>query len=611
MYLRFYGLRDYPFAITPDPAFLYLSGHHREALGHLLYGTGEHGGFVQLTGEVGTGKTTLIRTLLEQERPELDVALCLNPRLTVAEFVAEVCDELGVTRAGGDADSLKTLVDALNAHLLETHSAGRRTVLIVDEAQNLSRDVLEQLRLLTNLETHTHKLMRIILVGQPELETLLRRPDLRQLAQRITARYHLRALNRAETTAYIRHRLQVAGGNSDIFTDSACGAAYACTGGVPRLINTVCERALMGGYSQGRRRIGPRMLRRAAREVLPGVVQQPPRRWGMRLVPAAALLAAVGLGFALHYGIDRMAVEGDSAPVRTASASASDDGDKTASASNSAGQSPQSPDAGKASAAKKADEDGGASSPDAGAENGAQSAPDDEPAQRVARTDSQTDDAKPDKASASSPKAEPAPEPLPRSDADITQLLRLWGVFGEPVDAPCWELAVGDLRCVRIDGTFADLKRFNRPALLELSLEDGKTRHVLLSSLDKSQATLVFGEGTRRIARERLAGLWTGQARLIWRQPIAVRNVRSGSVGSAVVWVRRQLARVEGIDLDNRAGQPSPVYDEALAEKIKAFQRKNNLKVDGVIGPRTIMALNNREPAAGTPFLVDRSNDGD
>ncbi|MDN5938261.1 MAG: AAA family ATPase, partial [Salinisphaera sp.] len=253
MYLRFYGLQDHPFAVTPDPGYLYLSPHHREALGHLLYGVGEYGGFVALFGEVGTGKTTLIRALLEQEHAELDVALCLNPKLTVLEFVAQICDELGAPRPAGAAGTIKDLVDALNAHLLETHGQGRRTVVIVDEAQNLDRDVLEQLRLLTNLETRKHKLLRIILVGQPELEAMLRRPDLRQLAQRITARYSLCALNRQQTSAYISHRLRVAGGAPSLFDKRACNAVHRATGGVPRLINTVCERALLGGYGQGAR----------------------------------------------------------------------------------------------------------------------------------------------------------------------------------------------------------------------------------------------------------------------------------------------------------------------------------------------------------------------
>ena len=208
MYKEYFGLREAPFSITPDPRYVYMSLRHQEALAHLLYGTGEEGGFVQLTGEVGTGKTTLIRVLLEQELGETDVALIIHPRLTLLEFVATICDELGAGYPT-DATTLKPLIDALNRHLLRSHAKGRQTVVIVDEAQNLVPEVLEQVRLLTNLETSKHKLLRIILVGQPELKEVLDRHDMRQLAQRITARCHLDPLSRAEVAAYVAHRLEI------------------------------------------------------------------------------------------------------------------------------------------------------------------------------------------------------------------------------------------------------------------------------------------------------------------------------------------------------------------------------------------------------------------
>ena len=210
MYLDYFNLSEQPFAITPDPRFLYMSARHREALAHLLYGLGDAGGFVQLTGEVGTGKTTICRCLLEQVPDNVDVALVLNPKVTAQELLATICDELGIQHPGDDA-SIRTLIDHLNRHLLDAHARGRRTVLIIDEAQNLSPDVLEQIRLLTNLETATQKLLQIILIGQPELRDQLGRKDMRQLAQRITARYHLEPISGKETSAYIRHRLQICG----------------------------------------------------------------------------------------------------------------------------------------------------------------------------------------------------------------------------------------------------------------------------------------------------------------------------------------------------------------------------------------------------------------
>src|SRR5210317_846476 len=210
MYLEHFNLTERPFSITPDPRFLYMSARHREALAHLLYGLSEGGGFVQLTGEVGTGKTTICRCLLEQVPDNVDIALVLNPKVTSTELIATVCDELGIEYPAGDS-SIKALTDELNRYLLDAHARGRRTVLILDEAQNLSADVLEQVRLLTNLETSTQKLLQIVLIGQPELRSLLAREDMRQLSQRVTARYHLDPISREEAGAYIKHRLQICG----------------------------------------------------------------------------------------------------------------------------------------------------------------------------------------------------------------------------------------------------------------------------------------------------------------------------------------------------------------------------------------------------------------
>jgi general secretion pathway protein A len=221
MYLQFFGLAEKPFSITPDPRYLYLSGRHADALAHLVYGINEAGGFIQLTGEVGTGKTTTIRSLLARAPKSAEIALILNPRLSAAQFLRSLCEELGLGVDESGDDDTKNLVDLLNRYLLRAHSAGRRVVLVVDEAQNLAPDVLEQVRLLTNLETETQKLLQIILIGQPELRKLLAREDLRQIAQRITARFHLDPLSRDETYAYVRHRLRVAGATTDIFTHAA------------------------------------------------------------------------------------------------------------------------------------------------------------------------------------------------------------------------------------------------------------------------------------------------------------------------------------------------------------------------------------------------------
>jgi general secretion pathway protein A len=266
MYAAYFGLKEAPFRLTPDPTYLYMSDRHREALAHLLYGVSEDGGFVQLTGDVGTGKTTLCRALLAQLPPQVDVALILNPRLTIPEFLASVCDELKIPYPR-DTTSPKVFVDALDRYLLDAHARGRRTVLLIDEAQGLSVEVLEQVRLLTNLETTSEKLLQVVLIGQPELVPLLARDDLRQLAQRITARYHLEPFTATDTHAYIRHRLKVAGGRRGLFSEAAIRRIHAESRGIPRLINIICDRALLGAYAQDKRRIELGMVARAATEI--------------------------------------------------------------------------------------------------------------------------------------------------------------------------------------------------------------------------------------------------------------------------------------------------------------------------------------------------------
>ena len=293
MYASFFGLNEKPFAITPDPRYLYLSERHAEALAHLAYGISEAGGFIQLTGEVGTGKTTVLRSLLQQLPAHCDVALILNPRVTPAEFLQCICDELKVHVPPASAGSVKALVDLLTHFLLDAHGRGRRIVLMVDEAQNLSPDVLEQVRLLTNLETATQKLLQIILIGQPELRAVLERPELRQLAQRITGRYHLEALRREETLAYIRHRLRVAGATRDLFTKGALAELHRLSGGVPRIINVIADRALLGAYTREEHRVTGALVRRAAAEVY-GRPVLPPWLRATALTGAAAGAALAG-----------------------------------------------------------------------------------------------------------------------------------------------------------------------------------------------------------------------------------------------------------------------------------------------------------------------------
>jgi general secretion pathway protein A len=297
MYLSYFGFTEAPFSIAPDPRYLFMSQRHQEALAHLLYGVNGEGGIVLLTGEVGAGKTTICRCLLEQIPASCDVAYVFNPKLTVEELLSTICVEFGIAVPAGNA-SIKVFVDCINAYLLASHAAGRHTVLIIDEAQNLSADVLEQMRLLTNLETSKRKLLQIVLLGQPELADMLARPELRQLAQRIVARYHLEPLTKSETAAYVRHRLEIAGTQHMLFPPALIGRLYGLSGGVPRVINLLCDRALLGTFVQGREKVDRATLAQAAKEVF----HQPAdssRRTLVLIGAGAVLVAGVALAVAM------------------------------------------------------------------------------------------------------------------------------------------------------------------------------------------------------------------------------------------------------------------------------------------------------------------------
>src|SRR3990172_5377265 len=297
MYRHYFGLAEAPFSIAPDPRYIYLSQRHQEALAHLLYGVSGDGGFVLLTGAVGAGKTTVCRCLLQQIPASCDVAYVFNPKLTVEELLSTICVEFGIAYPSGNA-SVKVFVDCLNAYLLDAHARGRHTVLIIDEAQNLSAEVLEQMRLLTNLETNQHKLLQIILLGQPELAAMLERPELRQLAQRIIARYHLGPLDKQEVAAYVQHRLGISGAQRHLFPLALMGQLYRLSGGIPRIINVLCDRALLGTYVQSKERVDRATLAQAAREVF----HQPTAGRGTMMRPLLAALILV-TGGALAWAV--------------------------------------------------------------------------------------------------------------------------------------------------------------------------------------------------------------------------------------------------------------------------------------------------------------------
>jgi general secretion pathway protein A len=655
LYAQFFNLREMPFTITPDPSYLYLSPRHQEALGHLLYGTGQYGGFVQLTGEVGTGKTTVVRTLLEQKLVDVDVAMIHNPSQNELQFVQSICDELGVSYEPANL-TLKTLVDALNAHLLTVHAAGRRTVLIIDEAQNLPRDVLEQVRLLTNLETHKEKLLRIMLIGQPELAELLARPDLRQLASRITARYHLMPLSETETGEYIRHRLRVAGSNEDVFAPTTIREIHRAARGVPRLINILCDRSLLGAYAQGSRRVTPEIVRKATAESIgaPQVEVSTPRKpivlpawlnWRPTLPQIEAGLAVVALIIAGLLLYETFFKRDPNAPVeQTAAVEPQPAQQPTAApAASTVDSTPASNSSAPIEAAAKPAETPTAKTTPAPTPTSpapVAATPTTKPATKAekkaaaqaaatAATQSATAVSKPVDTKTSAPAtalSAPAPAiadntdvaaplaPLP-PNADLTTLLqstqplptvvsrliRLWdrNVVIDKGANVCRELSARGLECYKSNGQWADLRNMNRPAILSLTTGRGEVQYVLLRGLTATFATLDTARGTLGVPLDQLDALWSGEFFLLWKRETSDSYLAPGMRGSSVAWVRKRLAEFNSQKL------PEPVseqYDAGLSEQLKHFQTQRGLDSDGLVGIRTLIALGERTP--GTPTLA-------
>ncbi len=573
MYTQYFRLEGRPFSIAPDPRFLYLSERHREALAHLLYGLEQGGGFVQLTGEVGTGKTTLCRAFLEQLPSHVDVAFIVNPRLDERELLASICDELGVEHPGETA-GLRQLVDSLNRHLLDSHAQGRRTVLVVDEAQNLSTAVLEQIRLLTNLETPREKLLQIVLIGQPELKALLERQDLRQLAQRITARYHLEPLDRDETRAYIRHRLRVCGTAEPLFTQGAMDEAWRLTGGIPRLINVLCDRALLGAYVEEAPRVDRRILRRAAAEVLPrrSVPEAPRRRRRWPWVAGFAGVALLALAYATFRGADPLAWAPSSLGFHR----------------DWPGQPQVLPPPGPP----------GPSSATEAAEAPAASVP--VPASPAAQ------------AQAVPAPGNSVPEGLPQALAAAGEgagvqawdtLFRHWGIayfLDDPAPA-CEQAARQGLRCLTGSGSWAQLIALDRPAVIELRNDQGRQVPVVLESVADGQARIELAGQRWTVPVEWLRGRWFGRFSLLWKPAITAEVLKEGDRGLDVLWLRRRLA-------DWRPGGEAPAdpqrFDSALAARLRAFQAAQGLVADGVAGARTLIRLNSLAPAEGRPLLL-------
>jgi general secretion pathway protein A len=552
MYTQFFGLREKPFTLSPDPKYLFLSDSHREALAHLLYGIEQGEGFIAVTGEVGTGKTTLCRTLLERLDPSTEVAFVFNPPLSGMELLQAIHHELGLL--GGEA-TRQELTAELNQFLLEKKAQGKRVLLIVDEAQNLERDALEQVRLLGNLETNTAKLLQIILLGQPELDTKLESPDLRQLRQRITVRWRLAPLSASEAREYIAHRLKVAGATKEIFTELATREIHRRARGIPRVINLVCDRALLAAFAAQTQTIGLGLVSQVEREVA-----GPPRggsgfaSWRDRFAVRPDLLLAALVGataLALLIGL-ALSTDALGAWFREASPP-------------------------RASAAAEA------------------GAPGITPPAKAERALPEVSTAPPAEPSVSLATALARVSPAATGAAACDALLAAWG--DPPTGAEV--LSLGQVQdrlrargfsVLALVGSDLDaLRRIDRPALLTLSALDGAARPLLLERLEGDAAWLrgLGAGGATRVPLGELSESWDRNAYVAWRNSASLPDrMALGARGESVIWLQQAL-----VQLGYLSGAATGEFDAATASAVRAFQRASALTPDGTVGPFTQLML--------------------
>lgn len=567
VYLDYFGLRQAPFSITPDPGYVYLSRRHEDALAHLLYGIGRggSGGFVQLTGEVGTGKTTLCRCLLEQIPENTHIALILNPMLSPLDLLQAICDELSI--AYQRDFSSRELVNALNAFLLQAHSRDERVVLVIDEAQNLQSQALEQVRLLTNLETHTDKLLQIILLGQPELRELLASASLRQLSQRITARYHLQPLNETETMAYVKHRLSVAGRQQALFTRDGQRALYRLSGGVPRLINIYADRALMGAYARDAEKITGSIVRRACQEV--GQLNTASQRRYLWPASATALLVVALAAFwwlrAAHD--ERLQTVDVSAAVTQTelaeSASVAVVGDDASAGSSTA------------------------------------------PAAQTATS-----------LSAAADEATLAAWLQQAQPGGIWQRwAQLWGSSAEVLQAACAdgsdpaagkldspaglesvapassrqrEVAAEDgFFCTTMYGNWGRIRQLQLPVVVMLQDDGSAAVPVLVERLDATAAMLSNGVQSRLLAVEDISPLWQNAQ----FSAVCPGRSKAWTLGDDAGDIGRLKQQAAQLALQPFSGSMATAYDQEFADWVGRYQLRNGLQVDRVLGRDTRLFL--------------------
>jgi len=561
MYLKHFSLNVRPFSISPDPRFLFMSNRYREALAHLTYGVEDGGGFVLLTGEVGTGKTTVCRCLLQQLPDKTRLAFVLNPKLNSLELLATICDELGI-RYPENTNSLKILTDRLSDYLVECYDQGLSVVVMIDEAQNIDTEVLEQIRLLTNLETNQKKLLQIILVGQPELQEKLAQRELRQLAQRITARYHLSPLNLKETVAYVLHRVRIAGTKKSLFSRVAVELLYQKTQGIPRLINTICDRALVAAASRNKIIVDQKIMQEAIRDVIGAPDFSNPvidsNHWAKKGLMGFLLLFTLGFVFWL-----------------------------------------------------------GQQSKDNQSQNAHQSSvtnPAETNQQLVLHSESLVADLVANKVAQNSNvngnrSAVSLIERLlgnERWDSNghwsMVALLSLWQLDYSPLSdgQACDYAANYGLRCHQASANWQQLREFNRPAILKFSAGLQGEFWGTLVKLKGTSALLKFGDRKVTIGLDELSTLWTGEYQILWQAPQGYQgDILLGQKSEAVKWLSGKLK-----GLLNPSLEISDYFEQKLLLSLRQYQKQRNIQADGIAGIQTILTING-ETLNGIPLLID------
>jgi general secretion pathway protein A len=561
MYTSYFGLKEKPFSIAPNPRYLYMSEQHQDALAHLLYGLQEGDGFVLLTGDIGTGKTTLCRSLLEQIPDHVKVAYIFNPKLSALDLLLSICDEFKIALPNKDSPpSIKQVIDKINLYLLKQHAQGKQCVLIIDEAQNLGIDVLEQIRLLTNLETNSKKLLQIILIGQPELRTLFCKPEMEQLAQRITARYHIGPLSCKELENYLGHRIYIAGGSHrPLFNKGAIKELYKVTRGIPRLINTVADRALLAAYVGMQHEVVKKDIRKSAHELL-DLTRSPRKISFLNTQTLFHLLVLISCLLVLTLILnDHLKLN----PLSFLDRPVSQKDPTTYIIPNDARFNTE--------------------------------------------TQHSALSVHPSRLDHAPEKTDTTPVELSNNQLllDAQQaVLQRWGITATVTKNAdfCVIAKENWLQCLQGEKTVDALIKLNHPAVVQLRGENGTSYHAALNEIKQGHAEIIVGTEIHSMTLAQLQQQWTGKFELLWRPPQHAQGVSANPDYHSIQtmeWFRTQLTLAQRNTMTNQA-----VYIAPVEKQIKQFQRESGLDPDGLIDPETIIVLTNLLKNSNSPLLT-------